>query len=182
MTKNGLLFTHLENCPLCLSAVERFSLQAKGSTMKKLLVAFSGLLMLGLVAQFGTAQEEGQSRPERPADGERGPREGGRRGPGGPGGPRGEFSMMKMLPVLVALDADKDGEISEKEIANATAALKTLDKNKDGKLTEDEVRPDFGGRRGGPGGDRPRRPGAEGGDRPEGDRPARPERPKTDEN
>lgn len=64
--------------------------------------------------------------------------------------------MMTFLPVLIALDADKDGKISSKEIANASAALKTLDKNGDGSLTEDEVRPSFGGRggRGGPGGGR----------------------------
>ena len=43
--------------------------------------------------------------------------------------------MMSFLPVLVALDADKDGEISSSEMENAVAALKTLDKNKDGKLS-----------------------------------------------
>ena len=60
-------------------------------------------------------------------------------------------------PLMAALDADKDGEISAAEIANAAAALKTLDKNGDGKLAGDEVQPDFRGRgdragRGGPGG------------------------------
>ncbi len=57
---------------------------------------------------------------------------------------------MQFLPVLAALDADKNGEISAEEIDNAAAALKKLDKNGDGKLTEDELRPNFPGGRGGP--------------------------------
>jgi hypothetical protein len=51
---------------------------------------------------------------------------------------------------MQALDADGDGELSAKEIENATAALKTLDKDGDGKLGRDELRPAIGGR--GPGG------------------------------
>ena len=70
----------------------------------------------------------------------------GTRGPGGPGGGRG--GMMRMVPVMAVLDADADGQISAKEIENASMALKKLDKNKDGKLTEDELRPEFGGRGG----------------------------------
>jgi len=85
---------------------------------------------------------------------ERGDRDGGppRDGRGGPGG-RPDF--MKMLPIIVALDANKDGEISKEEIKNASAALQKLDKDKNGKLTEDELRPNFGRRGGdrrGPGG------------------------------
>ena len=79
-------------------------------------------------------------------------------GPGGPGGgrPGGGFgNFLKMLPLMKALDANGDGVIDAKEIANAPAALKTLDKNKDGKLTEEELRPNFGG----PGGGRPGGPG-----------------------
>jgi len=56
-----------------------------------------------------------------------------------------------MMPIIVVLDVNKDGEISKEEMENATAALQKLDKDKNGKLTEDELRPDFG-RRGGPGG------------------------------
>ena len=97
----------------------------------------------------GGFQRRGQGGP---------PGQGGQRGRGGPGG--GRPSMMTFLPVLAALDADKDGKISSKEIDNAAAALRTLDKNGDGNLTEDEVRPSFGGR-GGPGG-RGGREGAQG--------------------
>lgn len=66
-------------------------------------------------------------------------------------------------PLMVALDANKDGILDEKEIANASAALKTLDKNGDGKLTQEELRPQRpAGGQGGPGGQggegqRPRR-------------------------
>jgi len=55
-------------------------------------------------------------------------------------------------PLILALDADKDREISAEEIANASEALKTLDKNGDGKLTREELRPNFPPRPGGPGG------------------------------
>jgi hypothetical protein len=44
-------------------------------------------------------------------------------------------------PVMLALDANKDGELSAAEIANATASLKALDANGDGKLSPDEFRP-----------------------------------------
>jgi len=63
--------------------------------------------------------------------------------PGGPGGPGagGRGGMMMNFPVMQALDANGDGVIDEKEIANASVALKKLDKNGDGKLTMDELRP-----------------------------------------
>lgn len=44
-------------------------------------------------------------------------------------------------PLMLALDADGDGQLSANEIANATASLKALDANKDGQLTPDEFRP-----------------------------------------
>lgn len=60
---------------------------------------------------------------------------------------------MRMMPMMVALDADGDGQISAEEIEKSAARLKTLDKNQDGKLTEEELRPNFEGREGrGPGG------------------------------
>ena len=116
--------------------------------------------------------------------GERGQRGGGpggeRGGPGGerggPGGQRGGGDMgrmMQMMPVLAALDADKNGVISKSEIKNAAAALRRLDKNGDGELDAEEMRPSRseGGRSrgGGPEGGRSR--GPEGG--PEGERGGR---------
>ena len=89
----------------------------------------------------------------------------GREGRGGPdgrerrGGGPGDFrSMIRSFPVMAALDADEDGEISAEEIKNASAALAKLDKNSDGKLSEEEMRPEIGrgrgfGRRGGGGED-----------------------------
>jgi Ca2+-binding EF-hand superfamily protein len=73
--------------------------------------------------------------------------------PGAPGQPGA--GPMVTLPVLRALDADGDGEISKAEIEGAAKALAALDKNGDGKLSRDEILPNFNG--GFPG-----RPGAEG--------------------
>jgi Ca2+-binding EF-hand superfamily protein len=81
---------------------------------------------------------------------------------------------------MTALDVDKDGQLSAKEIKNASAALLKLDKNEDGKLTPDELRPQFAGPggpgHGGPGFERPG-PGGRGfgGPRPDGDRPQPPQ-------
>jgi hypothetical protein len=44
----------------------------------------------------------------------------------------------RMMPVLMALDTDKDGIISAAEIAHATVALLTLDKNHDNQLNAEE--------------------------------------------
>jgi len=49
--------------------------------------------------------------------------------------------FMSYHPVLAALDADHDGEISAWEIDHAAAALKKLDRNHDGYLTADELVP-----------------------------------------
>jgi hypothetical protein len=80
---------------------------------------------------------------------------GGRGGRSRPGGERRPGGLMRALPVLVALDADGDGELSTDEIEKAEAALAKLDKNGDGKLSGDEVRPSRGG------GQRERRPGGQ---------------------
>ena len=69
--------------------------------------------------------------------------------PPGPGGREGRFAGPPVHPVVRAIDADGDGELSAAEIDNAPAALRTLDKDKNGKLTADEIRPAlgrFGGR------------------------------------
>lgn len=89
---------------------------------------------------------------DRPRDG----RQGGRPGFfGGREGGREGFRMPN--PLLEALDADRNGELSKEEIENAVVALKTLDKNSDGKLDGAEIRPNFEGMgrgfgEGGPGG------------------------------
>jgi len=89
-----------------------------------------------------------------------GPRPGGQR-PGGPGGQRAP------MPIIEALDLNKDGTIDADEIAKASESLKKLDKNGDGKLTPDEYRPQ---RPGGPGG--PGRPGG-----PDGENRPQPPKP-----
>jgi len=55
---------------------------------------------------------------------------------------RARLEFMRANPVLAALDADSDGEISEAEIRTSAAALRKLDRNGDGSLTPDEVIPD----------------------------------------
>ena len=71
--------------------------------------------------------------------------------------------MSRVFPLMAALDANRDGVISESEIAGAAAALKKLDRNRDGKLTAEELRPDMS-QRGGQG----MRPGGPEGRGPEG--------------
>ena len=53
-----------------------------------------------------------------------------------------------MMPVLKALDADGDGELSSAEIDNAVTALRSLDKDNSGSLSSEEMMPDFGAMRG----------------------------------
>lgn len=88
---------------------------------------------------------------------------GGRPGAGQPEGRPGAGVPVPGGPVLRALDANNDGELSASEIADAAKALAKLDRNGDGKLTRDEIGPPMGA-----GGDRP---GARPEGRPEG-RPA----------
>ena len=60
----------------------------------------------------------------------------------------------RTLPILTALDADGNGEISDTEIMDSAVALRKLDKNKGGKLTPDELRPSFVADRNGKDGNR----------------------------
>ncbi len=139
-------------------------------------VCLASVMLAALLASSTFAQPPGRRDRGGPPDGgERGGPPGGRGGPGGPPG----MMMMRMMPVLVALDADHDGVISKAEIENATVALQKLDKNSDGDLTEEELRPDFAAMRGGPGGfgggpggrGRPPQEGGRESERPEGGRP-----------
>jgi Ca2+-binding EF-hand superfamily protein len=91
--------------------------------------------------------------------------------PGRPGMP-GQGMAGGAGPVLAALDADRDGELSADEIAKATEALKKLDRDGDGKLTRMEIAPrpqQPGGAPGAPGGTAGA-PGGAPGDRPDGAR------------
>ncbi len=106
-------------------------------------------------AQEGPGRREGQPGAGRPNAGqpgagrpERQPGEG--RGPMGREGGPGRF--LARLPIMLALNANQDGEVSAEEINGATEALKKLDKNADGKLSMDELMPSFEGMGPGPGG------------------------------
>ena len=120
------------------------TIEIKMKTSKTILLA---ALALGISATLALAQEEGNQGP----GGARPPRQGGGQG----GGQR-----MMGGPLMAALDANHDGVIDEKEIANASAALKTLDKNGDGKLTRDELFPPRPAGQGGPRGGGPGASGA----------------------
>lgn len=102
------------------------------------------MMALGLTLPAMTLAQDGGRPPQRPPFNR----------DGGPGfdGPR------PIPPLMAALDANRDGEIDETEIKNASEALRKMDKNGDGKLTLEELRP--------------RRPegGGDAAPRPEGDR------------
>jgi Ca2+-binding EF-hand superfamily protein len=134
--------------------------------MKRIVVCLAAAVAAAFAIQAGAQPPENQDRPreerrdgerdrgdrergDRGRDGDRGPgRFGGGFGPGGPGGFR-----MPPSPIMAALDADGNGELSEQEVQNATKALMALDKNGDKKLAGDEIRPQFPGfGPGGPGG------------------------------
>ncbi len=119
--------------------------------MKTLLIS----LALGASAVLLHAQPEGGGRPPG--------------GPGGPGGPEG--GRRPVPPLFAALDANKDGELSAEEIANAATALKALDKDGDGKISREELRPPMGPRPPAEGEGKPRGPRPEGGPRGEGGPP-----------
>jgi hypothetical protein len=131
-------------------------------------------LMAMSVTAFGQEEGErpsGDDRPEREEQRQRGPRDGDRPGPreGDRPGPPG-FAL-RMSPLMIALDTNRNGDLSAEEVAQAVAALKKLDKNEDGVIDREELRPQppFGEGRG------PRPRGERDGDadrpRPDGARP-----------
>ncbi|HCK71786.1 MAG TPA: hypothetical protein DHW38_09415, partial [Planctomycetaceae bacterium] len=102
---------------------------------------------------FGRPGQGGQGgqggaggRPGQPGQ----PGQPGRGGAGAGGGVAPGQMRLPPIPVLMVLDADRNGEISTKEIEAAAQALRKLDRNRDGKLTTEELMPQFG--RGGAGG------------------------------
>lgn len=102
--------------------------------MKKQMMMMT-LAVLGVSAACALAQDEGAPGQE---PGRRPPMRG---GPAQGEGPGMGMRQMPPPPVIAVLDANGDGVIDEKEIANAPKALAKLDKNGDGKLTRDELRP-----------------------------------------
>jgi len=127
--------------------------------MRAWMTVSMGVLVVGLAVDVVTAQPPDREGPARRPEA-RGPR-GFPAGPAGPGrgAPRGDFRRPR-FPLMIALDADEDGEISAEEIENAVTALRKLDKDEDGMLSAEELRIEFpggpargpGGRFGGPGG------------------------------
>ncbi|MDB2686043.1 hypothetical protein N9Y42_02425 [Mariniblastus sp.] len=117
--------------------------------MHKFLLMFAILATISM-SSLAHAQEPSGQRGERGQRGEAGQRGGGgqRGGAGqrGGGGQRGgaERGQRPLSPMMTALDTDKDGTLSSKEIANAATALKTLDKNEDGVLDATELAPPRG--------------------------------------
>jgi hypothetical protein len=130
--------------------------------MKKHIIAALALAIVGSVSV--QAQDE-SAKPKPPTEGAR---------QGRPGGPRGEGMRAQMLEKY---DANKDGKLDESERETMrkereAEMVKRFDKNGDGKLddAEREAAREGAGRRGG------RRGEGQGG----GDRPAQPEKPKSD--
>ncbi len=61
--------------------------------------------------------------------------------PGRPEDHQGMRGHRPPPPMILALDTDRDGEISASELSNAVDALKELDKNDDGQLDRSELMP-----------------------------------------
>lgn len=130
--------------------------------MKTKLPLLAILILIAIVLRAQEPKGPPQGGPGQGGPGQKGQKGGpGGQGGGNFGGGAGEGFRPPLHPLEMALDANGDGIIDAKEIANAVAALKKLDKNGDGKLTEDEYRPlrptgGFGGAGGkgfgGPGG------------------------------
>lgn len=122
--------------------------------MKTKLLSTLTLLSTALLLAAQEPQRPPQGGGGQGGPGQKGP---GQKGPGqkGGGGGGGESFRPPQHPLELALDANNDGVIDAKELANAVAVLKRLDKNGDGRLTDDEfrpMRPGGGGGYGGPGG------------------------------
>ena len=95
-------------------------------------LAAAATAILTLAANKEGAVSAAELHPARPAD-----------APARPTGPADADARPRPTdPVMLALDANSDGNLSSAEIGSATTSLLTaLDANKDGKLTGDELRP-----------------------------------------
>jgi len=88
----------------------------------------------------GRIQRKGPA--DRPAPGDRDRQRVGQRDGAPAEGPDGRKPPLPPLHrLMIALDTNKDGVLSAKEIANAPANLKKLDKNGDGKIDRVELLP-----------------------------------------
>jgi hypothetical protein len=74
-------------------------------------------------------------------DGKLSPEECGFSTGGGTKSPPAQKRFMLANPVLAALDADRDGEISKEELRKSSEHLRVLDRDRDGSLTPNEVMP-----------------------------------------
>ena len=57
----------------------------------------------------------------------------------GQGGSRTRGLLWRNDPLLIALDENRDSQLSATELGQADAKLRALDRNKDGKLSADEL-------------------------------------------
>ena len=157
-----------------LSASPRITVSPSQVNRDVLLAAMEDLILASVELNVIYSREgetnEGDRRPRPDRDDQQTPRQRTDEGGGGRGtedrrgaGPSGRDQQRgpdrPAPPVMRALDADGDGNLSAEEINNVVAALKTLDGDGDGKLSRDELRPPRGGESGGL--DRSQRPAGE---------------------
>jgi len=86
------------------------------------------LALVGLITTSVSSQQPQEERGHQP----RGERDQGRPGPHREGPPPPD-------PIFMLFDTDRDGELSQKEIEQATTILKKRDRDKNGFLTRDEL-------------------------------------------
>lgn len=160
---------------LFLCSGDRFPplVTSNNNAMKNQLLILATLTLFAIAPCLPAQEPKGppQGGPGQGGPGQKG-QKGGAGGAGGSnfGGVGGEGFRPPQHPLEMALDANGDGVIDAKELANAAFVLKRLDRNGDGRLTEDEFRPKrpaggaggSGGQGGQPGGSGQGGPGPKG--------------------